>query len=195
KGTRHRHALAHAAAELVRPLVHGGAEANTLQRLGSDRAPFLLRGAADRQPEAHVLPDRQPGKERGLLEDQAALRRRRLARIPERPDMALGGILQAGDEIEQGALAAARGPEEDHEFARLDVEVDLAQRLVCASCAGGPGLAEAAADHGVARGKTWGGVRGHAASPGCRAASRGCGAAPAAATSRRRSPARRLRRW
>src|SRR5258707_8624341 len=30
-----------------------------------------LRGAADGEAEAHVLPHRQPGKERGLLEDQA----------------------------------------------------------------------------------------------------------------------------
>ena len=124
-----------------------------LNRLGRHLAALRLAGAADGKPEAHVLPDRQPGEERGLLEDQAALGRRRLDQVAERPGEALGHLLQAGDEIEQGALAAAGRPQEDHELAGRDVEVDVAQGLVRPFGAGRPGLADAAADHGVPRRK------------------------------------------
>ena len=37
---------------------------------------------------------------------------------------AAGDLLQAGDHAQQGGLAAARGADEHHEFAGLDVEID-----------------------------------------------------------------------
>ncbi len=39
--------------------------------------------------------------------------------------LALGGELQAGDDAQQGALAAARWPQQRHELARTERQVDL----------------------------------------------------------------------
>jgi hypothetical protein len=50
-------------------------------------------------------------------------------------DLAGGDVLQPGDHAQQGALAAARGADEDHELAVDDLQVDamhdldLAERL------------------------------------------------------------------
>ena len=49
------------------------------------------------------------------------------------PPMAIspaGDVLQPGDHAQQRALAAAGRPDEHHELARLDVEVDAVDDLV-----------------------------------------------------------------
>ena len=40
-------------------------------------------------------------------------------------DLALGWVLEAGDDAQQRALAAARWAEQDHELAISDIEVDV----------------------------------------------------------------------
>ena len=75
----------------------------------------------------------------------------------------------------------------------LKANLPMALAVLCAVLAApvgapgalGPHLADAAADHGVLRGKADRSVRAHAASPSGRAANRGCASAPGAAASRR----------
>jgi len=45
------------------------------------------------------------------------------------PDLAARGGLLADEQADQGGLAGARGPDEEDEIARLDLQVDVAERL------------------------------------------------------------------
>jgi hypothetical protein len=58
---------------------------------------------------------------------------------------------QAGDQIEQSALAAAGGTQQHDELAGRDVEVHVAQCEMRPLGAFRPHLADVAADHGVLR--------------------------------------------
>jgi hypothetical protein len=49
--------------------------------------------------------------------------------LPADGDLAGIRILQSGDDAQQGGLAAAGGPDEDHELAIRDVEIDALQNL------------------------------------------------------------------
>ena len=102
----------------------------------------LPRRALGLQGEGDVLRHREMGVERVALEDHGDLprpRRQGVHHPAADEDVAAGLLLQAGDHPEQGGLPAARGPEEDQEFALLDGEVHsihggvtdelLAQRL------------------------------------------------------------------
>ena len=85
---RHGDALAHAAGQFVGPLVHRLGQADALQHLARRRLARSTLVAADREAEARILPHGKPGKQRGFLENQAALGRRRVDAIAERPDLA-----------------------------------------------------------------------------------------------------------
>jgi len=98
-----------------------------------------LRGAIDRrldlglahagqlQAEGHVLGHRHVRIERVALEHHrnAALGRRHLVdQLASDVQLAGGDLLQTGDAAQHGRLAAARGPDEDHELAVADLQVD-----------------------------------------------------------------------
>jgi hypothetical protein len=140
-----RHALAHAARQLVGPLVEGLGEADSLERGAGDAPALRFRHTLQRQAEADVLPDAEPGEERRLLEDQAALGRWAGDGLAEGEEVTPGGGFEPGDQVEQRALSAAGGTQEDHELARPHGEVDVAQGLVGAGGAGRPDLGDAAA--------------------------------------------------
>ena len=44
-------------------------------------------------------------------------------------DLAAGRHVEAAEDVQQGRLAAARGTEKDDEFARVEIEIDAAQRV------------------------------------------------------------------
>jgi hypothetical protein len=87
----------------------------------------VVAGPAHHQRRLGVLQD-QPSARPGLAGRQAVEEHRALLRTR------VGGVEQAGQRCQQGALAGAGRPEEQHPLAGLDPQVDPAQR---------PGLAAA----------------------------------------------------
>jgi hypothetical protein len=47
---------------------------------------------------------------------------------PGEPDLAAAGLVDAGDEVQQRRLPAARGPHDRDELAAVELEVDAAER-------------------------------------------------------------------
>ena len=81
------------------------------------------------------------GKQRVVLEhgvDVALVGRHAFGGLAENLDMALVGLLEAGDEAQAGGLARARGAEHGEELALGDVEGDAVD---------GPDRAEMARGH------------------------------------------------
>ena len=195
EGPRHRHPLAHAARELVRALVGGIAQPHRGEHLLRHGAALVSADALEGEAERDVLPDRQPGEERGVLEDQRALRRRRGDRLAVEAHLAGRRLLETGDQIEQRALAAAGGPEKDDELAGRHLEVDVGESERRTAGAGIPGLPDAEADQRrlvVADGLR---ISRHRDSLDRSGPSKASGVAAAAARSRRRSRSPRSRRW
>ena len=191
----HGDALAHAARKLVWALVGRLKQADALKRLTGPAPAFLGGEAGDGEAEGDVVRDRQPGKQRGFLEDQAALGRWLRDAVTEGPDLAGCRILQSRDQIEQGGLAAAEGAEQNDELLGRNIEVDAAQRLVRARRIGRPGLADLAAHHRVAGGKRRDALRDHAEPPRPGESSKAACAAPVASRSRKGIRGRRSGRW
>ena len=112
EGAGQRDPLAHAAGELVRALVgevrRGGRRSSSSATRSCALALRRRRGACS--GELDVAGDGEPREQRRLLEHQggAARRRRRVPGV---------GLVEPGDEVEQGALAAARGADEADELA------------------------------------------------------------------------------
>ena len=95
-------ALAHAAGQLVRPLLAEPAEVHRLQQLGGPRPALGLGDPPRTQRQLDVAAHGQPGEERGLLEHQPDPRAIHVDRAERRP-------VQPGDDRQQRALAAPRG--------------------------------------------------------------------------------------
>src|SRR5207253_2362258 len=81
--------------------------------------------AADTRTESDVLADRHPGEQRILLEHHAAIGAGLLDLDAVDGDDAFRRLHVAGDGVEQSGLAAAGGPEQADEFARLDLKRSL----------------------------------------------------------------------
>jgi hypothetical protein len=138
-----RDALALAAGKLVRIAVGEPVELHQLQQRMDLVANGGLRGTlrtrAHAQAERHVLEDRHVAEERVVLEHEAhraflyALVGGVLA-VEE--DAAAVGDLESRDHAQQRGLARARGAEERHQLARLDVERDAVEGLERAEALG-----------------------------------------------------------
>ena len=120
---RQRDPLAHATRQLVGAPIGGVDELHQLEQLiGPGAAPFAFLHAPQLERELDVAPSREPGKQCALLEHQR--------------DLAVGDVddasrrlVEAGDDVEQGGLAAARGPDETGELARSNVERETLERV------------------------------------------------------------------
>ena len=80
------------------------------------------------QPELEVLADGHVRIERVVLEhhrDVPVLRRHVVDDPLADADLAAGDVLEPRDHPQRGRLAAARRPDEDHEFAVPDLEVQV----------------------------------------------------------------------
>jgi hypothetical protein len=89
-----------------------------------------LSSLGDLQGEGHVVVDGHVRVERVGLEHHgdAALRRRHVVHDhPVDLERAAGDLLQPRDHPQKRGLAAARGADEDDQFALFDVEIDVAQ--------------------------------------------------------------------
>ena len=90
------------------------------------RFPLIFGDSPDLRPEDDILPNRSPGEEGVLLEDHS---REFLVAVGGGDlDRAAGRLFEPSDDLEQGGLAAARGPHDDQQLALLDVETDPAER-------------------------------------------------------------------
>ncbi len=132
-GARDRHPLLLAARELGRKMVLALTQPDPLQRL---RGRHRVGGDVGHQ--LHVFQRRQAGDEVIELEhetDRGASEARQLGFLGRAQVVALtlhltaAGSVQPAQDVEQGRFAAARGPQQHHELARVQVEVDAAQRL------------------------------------------------------------------
>ena len=133
KRAAHRDALALAARKLTGLAVQIGMDLQKRAELFDRGGLFGARDVAGLHPEGDVLAHRLGRVERVGLEhhrDVAVARRGVVDQPPGDLDMAVAQRLEPGDQVEQGGLAAARGPDEDDEFARLDLEVDALDHLV-----------------------------------------------------------------
>src|SRR6185437_202467 len=119
-------ALAHAARELMREVLAEVREADEAHRPFDPRRALGRGHTARHQSEADILLDRHPGKEAAVLEHH---------RVLDPPagavdqDGAGALLLEAGENAQQGRLAAARRPDDAEEFAGLDLQIDRLNRL------------------------------------------------------------------
>src|SRR5439155_11552267 len=120
-------ALPLAAGELARHARHQRVDIEDSRRMVDAPADLGPGDAAIAQRERHVLEHRHMRIERIILEhhgDVAILGIEFVDDPAVDPDLARRDVLEAGDHAQQGALAAARGANEDDELAVGDFEVD-----------------------------------------------------------------------
>ena len=123
-------ALLLAARELGRVFVLAAGQSDQPEHLVDALLEGLAAGAPLIESVGHVLADIQVRKQGiGLEDDTVVARGRRqpgdvAARMQDLPAVL---PLEAGNRAQQGGLAAARGTEQDQEFAALDRELDVVQ--------------------------------------------------------------------
>jgi hypothetical protein len=122
-----RDALVHAAGELRRPAVGDALEPDQLEGARDPLAHLALRRTRGAQAVGHVVEDVQMREQRVALEDH--VQRPPFGRQPHEVgavegDPPLGRRLEPRDHAEQRRLAAPARPEQRHELAATDVEVD-----------------------------------------------------------------------
>ena len=84
--------------------------------------------AADAKRHGDVLPDGEPGQQRRLLEHHADLGRRAVDALVRQREGAGVGAVEAGEQAQQRALAAARRPDQADEFAVAHRHVEMVER-------------------------------------------------------------------
>ncbi|MGY3353362.1 hypothetical protein ACVWZK_000025 [Bradyrhizobium sp. GM0.4] len=84
--------------------------------------------AGDIEPELDILHSRAPGKQRVLLEYDAAVARRSVDDLTVEQDAPTARCRQATEQIQQGRLAAAARPDQRKELAGPNIQRDVVQR-------------------------------------------------------------------
>ncbi len=137
---RDRDPLAHAAGELrgaLRCRILEPDQAQHVARAGADR---ILRGAlvGDLHQDRNVVDRILPGHQGCFLEHQSdpALAHGLGRREPAQPHLAFGRRQQAGENLQQRALATAGGTDERNEAPFRDVEADVVENAVAPSAGG-----------------------------------------------------------
>src|SRR5581483_11087287 len=125
-GPAHRDPLSLAAGKRARLPLQERLEIEDLRRPPDPLPDLLLRRPLDLQREGDVVVDGEVRVERVALEDHrdvAALRREPVDHPLPDPHDAVADLLEAGDHTERRRLAAAGRPDEHHELAVLDREL------------------------------------------------------------------------
>jgi len=122
---RQRHALRLASRERSRPLTSERRDREPLEPALDARAA-IVRAAAEREPQRHVLGDGHVGQER-MLEDgrhppALGQRVRGVGRAPAKPNDALARALEQSGDAQQRRLAAAVRADHDQDLALVDPE-------------------------------------------------------------------------
>ena len=126
-GAAERNALPLPAGEILGPSLQEPLEPEDLRRVVDHAIDLGSRSPADLQSELQVLPHVHVRVEGVALEhhgDVPILGRDVVDHAAADLDGARGDLLETGDHPEQGALAAARRPDQHHELALLDLQVD-----------------------------------------------------------------------
>ena len=124
----HRHPLALAAGEVGGAAVEVLGQVERLRRLLDLAVDLPLVDPGQLQREAHVLAHGHVRVERVVLEDHrdvAILGRAVVDHLAADLQLAAGDVLEPGDHPQRRRLAAARGPDEDHELAVADLQVHV----------------------------------------------------------------------
>ena len=117
------HPLLHAAGQFLGVAFGELLQFHHLQVLPGDLVALLLALALQLQAELDVLFHRQPGEEGVLLEHDAAVGAGALHLFAVHVDVALGGGVQAADDVEEGGLAAAGGAHHADELVLMDIHI------------------------------------------------------------------------
>ena len=124
---RHGHSLLHAPGKLTWKLVRGMGELH--HRNGLLNTDLALSLGLARKDLVHgqgdVFPHREPRQQRVVLKHQSAIRPRTADRRTVHRDGTHIRLLQAGDQVHQGALAAAGVADDRHELSGLRLERDV----------------------------------------------------------------------
>src|SRR4051794_31848740 len=99
--------MTHAAGELVRIVIAELRQIDHREQLFGPTARDRAILAANLWAEHQILPDSEPGKQVRVLENDAATRIGRKDRIAVFADRSRGRLLEPGNDIQQGCLAAA----------------------------------------------------------------------------------------
>ena len=100
-----------------------------IDKLGDQALAFGLRNPAQLEAVADVAGHRAPRQDRMFLKHHAAIGPRPMDRRPVDLHLAFAVRQQAGENIQQGRLAAAAGPDHGDEFPLLDLEVDIVKGM------------------------------------------------------------------
>ena len=126
-----RDALALAARQFLRLAVEVPADVEDVGRFLDPSLDVRLGHLAQLQPEGEVVADGHVRIERVALEDHrdVAILGGHVVDDPlADPQLAGGDLLEPGDHPQAGRLAAARRPDQDHELAVVDLEVEVVYR-------------------------------------------------------------------
>ena len=115
-------ALGHAAGELVGIGLGEGFEAHESHEFVNDVVADFSDDAAGDEAGGDVSADGEPGEEVGVLEDQAAIGGGGGDGVGAGADFAGVGLVEAGDQSQQGGFSATAGAEEGDQLAGVDVE-------------------------------------------------------------------------
>jgi len=129
-GAADRHALALAAGQVLGLALQQVFDVQDLGCLHHAALDLRFRHLGQLQPEGHVVEQVHVRIERVTLEhhrDAPFSRRHVIDDAVADGQRAFGDVFQPRDRAQQRALAAARGPHEDHELAVADVQVDPLQ--------------------------------------------------------------------
>ena len=113
--------LLHAPGEMVRKGVGEFLQLHQPELLQRDLLALLPGHALHLQPEGDVAQRGAPGEQLGeILEHDPPVEPLARNHLPVDADLAAGGRKEAGDDVEQGGLAAAAGADQAQELGRLD---------------------------------------------------------------------------
>ena len=126
---RDRRALLHAAGKLVGIFVLVALEPDQREQIAGARAARRHRQPEDFRRQQHVVDHAPPFQQQRLLEHHADVARR-IERLRRRSDPHLAGVvrMQAGEDLQQRGLAAARRADQRDQLAGFDVERRLRDR-------------------------------------------------------------------
>src|SRR5438128_23981 len=132
EGARDAAARLHAARKLVRERVFEPRQADLADEGLDDPIPLAAAEPLRLESKGDVVTHAQPRKDALLLEYHR-VQRPRAAPVASYLNAAAGLLLETGQHAQQGGLAAARWADDAQEFASLNVEIDVDQRLDAAT--------------------------------------------------------------
>ncbi|MNP41326.1 hypothetical protein D3C76_1350210 [compost metagenome] len=138
------HTLLLATRQSRRPFIGAVGQANGLQRFQRTRAPVA------RQAQANVVDHLLPWQQARVLEHQAGFFTGLLQRRGTGQQLACSGLVETGQQAQQGALAAATTADDGDELAGRNMQLDTLQHFALAK-----GLAQAAGSQRDATQQAW----------------------------------------